>query len=160
MSEIFINNARSCAITGHRVLPKNFNFNKLKSVFNKLIDDGFNTFLIGMALGFDTACFNVLEQIKTKKDIKLIACIPCKNQADKFNKAQREEYFRMLSVADEKIYIREEYDNKCMQERNEYMVDNCSVLVAYLTRERGGTVNTVKYARKKGVTVLNLGDLL
>lgn len=156
MKELFINRARCCAVTGHRVLQKNFDKDKLKLVFLKLIDAGYDTFLIGMALGFDTLCFNILEELRKEKKIKIIACVPCKNQDYKFNITQEKEYRRMLSQADDAVYIEEEYSSKCMQKRNEYMVDNSSCLIAYLKRNFGGTANTVKYAEKKGVYIINI----
>lgn len=160
MKELFINKARCCAVTGHRALNKNFNKEGLKEVFYKLIDGGYDTFLVGMALGFDTLCFNLLEQIRKEKSIKIIACIPCESQAERFTKSQAEEYYRMLSVADEKVYVNKEYTKKCMQKRNEYMVNNCSVLVAYLKNDFGGTFNTVKFAKKIEIPIINVGEIL
>ena len=62
----------------------------------------------------------------------------------------------MLSVADQKVYVSKEYTAWCMQKRNEFMVDNCSVLVAFLRQEKSGTGNTVRYAVKKQVMIINL----
>ena len=152
---IFINKAKALAITGHRVIPKDFNKEKLTKLLITFVNKGFDTFLVGMALGFDTVCFNCLERIKTKNDIKIIACVPCSSQAYKFTKDQKEEYERMLSVADEKILVSESYSATCMMKRNKYMVDNASCVLAYIKRDFGGTANTVKYAKKIGVPVVN-----
>lgn len=155
MSEfVFINKARTVAISGHRVLEKDFNKELLTKKLKTFVDNGFDTFLIGMALGFDTACFNALEEIRKEKNIKLIACIPCPSQAYKFTVAQKKEYDRMLSVSDEKILISESYTPTCMMKRNKFMVDNATGLFAYYKRDYGGTANTVKYAMKKGVPII------
>lgn len=154
MSEIFLNKARSCAVSGHRVLEKDFDKEKIERIFYKLVEGGFNNFFVGMALGFDTVCFQILENIRKEKDIKIIACVPCKTQSYKYNREQKKEYDRMLSVADEVVLINEEYSKNCMQKRNQYMVDRSCALVAYLRRDFGGTANTVKYARKKGVAII------
>ncbi len=150
MNEIFINSARAIAITGHRVLYPDFSQQKLEKKLVEFVDKGFDTFLIGMALGFDTICFQTLEKIREERNIKIIACVPCLSQDSKYSKAQSEEYKRLLSVADEKIILSKEYTPSCMQKRNEYMVDNCFAVFAYLKRDFGGTANTVKYANKKG----------
>ena len=154
MNEVFINKARTVAITGHRVLYDDFNKDKLKELLTKFVDKGFNTFLVGMALGFDTVCFQTLEEIKKQSEVKIIACIPCLKQDYKFTVKQKQEYDRMLSVADEKIVLSEEYTSTCMQKRNKFMVDNASGVLAYLKRDFGGTANTVKYAEKVGVPVI------
>ena len=154
MSELFINQARAVAITGHRILNKDFCQKKLQEKLNLFIDKGFDTFLIGMALGFDTMCFQTLEQIRKEKNIKIIACVPCLSQDRKYTKEQKDEYQRMLEKVDEKIVLSKDYNSKCMQKRNEFMVDNAFVVFAYLKRDFGGTANTVKYAKKKGKSIV------
>ena len=135
---------------------KNFNKEGLKEVFYKLIDGGYDTFLVGMALGFDTMCFNVLEQIRKEKNIKIIACIPCLEQDKYFTESQKTEYARMVKSADEKRIFSEKYTSYCMHRRNCYMVDKSSVLVAYLRKSFGGTYNTVKYAEKQKKLIVNI----
>ncbi len=145
---------KTCAVTGHRVLQKDFDRNKLKEVFLKLIEGGIDTFLVGMAIGFDTECFLVLQEIREKKDIKIIACIPCEKQALKFSEKEKKLYYKMLDSADEKVLISKEYTAYCMMKRNMYMVDNSSVLVCYLRKNLGGTKNTVAYAKKSGKMII------
>ena len=43
-----------------------------------------------------------------------------------------------------------------MMERNRFMVDNSSILLAYLREDRGGTYNTVKYAEKKQKQIIRI----
>ena len=154
MSEILVNKAKSVAITGHRVMEKGYDIKRIEETFNNLIDYGFNTFYIGMALGFDTVCFQILEKIRENKDITLIACVPCPTQAYKFNENQKREYDRMLSSADQTVLVSKEYTNTCMQKRNMYMVDRAGVVVAYLRIMKGGTKKTVDYARKNDVPII------
>ena len=156
MKEFMINKARSVAVTGHRTLCKDFDKERLKKTFTGLIKDGYNVFLVGMAVGFDTECFRMLYELKNKNDIKIIACIPCLNQSERFNSFQKAEYDKMLTQADEKIVLSEKYHSKCMQIRNEFMVDNASVLVSYLRKDYGGTKNTVKYAEKVNCKIIRL----
>ena len=145
---------KTCAFTGHRKLGGDFDENKLLSVVTDLIERGYDTFLVGMAIGFDTACFKLLEFLRGKYKIRLIACIPCEHQDLKFNFKQKAEYRKMLASADERIYVSKEYTKTCMFKRNMFMVDNASVLIAYLTNDSGGTYNTVKYAERKGVNII------
>ena len=156
MSEQIINPSRTCAVSGHRILSKNIKREQVEEIILKIIEKDFDTFLVGMALGFDTLCFSILEEIRKQKPIKIIACIPCEEQPDKFTEKQREEYFRMLDSADQKIYVSKKYSSKCMQKRNEFMVDNSSILLAHCVREFGGTANTIKYAIKKDKPIIKV----
>lgn len=150
------NAAKTCTVTGHRALPEGFDKKKLKSVFKKLIDGGYDTFLIGMALGFDTLCFQILTELKKSNNVKIIACVPCLSQAAKYTEEQRTEYDKMLSLADDRVLISENYTPYCMLKRNRFMVDNSSLLVAYVKREKTGSSYTRAYALKRKIAVINL----
>jgi uncharacterized phage-like protein YoqJ len=109
-----------------------------------------------MALGFDTVAFNCLEKFRQHNDIRIVACVPCLGQDKLFNKKQKAEYQRLINSADEVIVLQEKYDPYCMKKRNCFMVDNCSVLLCYLTKSRGGTYQTVCYAKENNKDVLYL----
>lgn len=151
---MIIDRAKTCAFTGHRNLGADFNKKDLERVIKGLIKGGFTTFLVGMAVGFDTECFKILEKLRETENIKIIACIPCETQDYKFSEKQKEEYKKMLNSADEKIYVSKEYTKTCMFKRNMFMVDSASVLVAYLNSDRGGTFQTVNYAKRKNVNII------
>ncbi len=155
-NNLFFNPARTCAVTGHRELPKDFNKKKLKIIFEKIIQSGYDTFLIGMALGFDTICFDILQKLKKTKQLKIVACVPCISQSFRYNKEQKIQYDKMLELSDEKILISEDYTPYCMFKRNRYMVDNSSVLIAYVTRQKTGSSYTRNYAVKKQIPVIDV----
>mgnify|MGYP005761553275 FL=1 len=154
MKDLKIIKEKTCALTGHRTVEKDFEVDVLREIFIKLIDAGINTFLCGMAVGFDTLAFKVLYNLKKEKSLRIIACIPCPNQDIKFNEIQKIEYEKMLEVADERVLISKEYNSECMMKRNMFMVDNAFVLLAYLRKEKGGAKNTVTYAIKNNKTVI------
>ncbi len=157
MKELIIEKDNACCVTGHRTLYADFDEEFTEEVFLRLIERGFDTFLVGMAVGFDTACFKILEKLRKEyKYIKIIACVPCPEQASRFNFFQKKEYERMLKSADEVTVLSEFYTKWCMQKRNEFMVNNSSVVVCYVRKQSGGTVNTLKYALKKGLEIIKV----
>ncbi len=157
MDEIFINKQKTLAVTGHREIPLDLDKERLEKEFNFFIDEkGIDTFLIGMAVGFDSLCFKILEKIRKKKNVKIIACIPCLGQDQKFSNMQKKEYNRMLNSADKKIVLKERYDKYCMLERNAFMVDNAGIILACIRKNTGGTAYTVRYAEKKQVPVVKI----
>lgn len=156
---LIIEKSKALAVTGHRDLQSDLDINILHTVFNQAVQEGYKYFLIGMAIGFDSLCFRILEDIRTQnpeKQIKLIACVPCKEQDAKFTDKQKQEYKRMLESADDVEYISENYNKWCMQKRNRFLVDNSSVLVSYLRRNTGGTYYTVNYAKTTGIKLIEL----
>lgn len=142
------------SFTGHRVLRNDFNVDNLKEVINNLLIKGFRTFLVGMAMGFDLKCAEVLLEKKKEFSIDVIACIPCKNQDKFFKNEEKDRYQEYLKKVDKIVCFSDEYENGCMQIRNRYMVDNSSVLVAYLKYFKGGALYTVNYAKKQNKEII------
>ncbi len=151
--KLTIDKSKTLCVSGHRSVKDDLDRDKLEIFFNRAINKGFNTFLVGMAVGYDTICFQILERKRDeeKKDIKIIACIPCPDQDKFFSDEQKKEYRRMINSADERVVLSDYYTKYCMIQRNRYMVDNSSVVMAYLNKNSGGTYSTVKYALEKKV---------
>ena len=108
----------------------------------------------GMALGWDTA----LAQAAVFYELPFMAYIPDLDQANKWPQASRDLYNELLSKACHvKVCIRGEYHPANMQIRNEYMVDDCQVVLALWDgKSGGGTYNCVKYAERWYKPVVNL----
>lgn len=152
---------KTCCFTGHRELPTGWGRKKLAAKLEKAIveqiNNGIQFFGIGGALGFDTlAAQTVLSMKKKYPDIKLILVLPCLTQTKGWPSKDVEEYERIKAQADKVKYTSQEYYQGCMHKRNRHLVDNSSVCICYLTKERGGTAYTVNYAREQGIKVVNV----
>jgi len=127
---------------------------KLKHTVEKAISNGYNHFISGMALGVDTWAALIIIELKTNyPNIILEAAVPCKNQAIKWSIKDRDLYKHMLDKCDKITYIADEYALYCMIERNMYMVDNSSLLIAVYDNSGGGSGNTLKYAQRRGIDI-------
>ena len=145
---------RAC-VTGHRAMsafPAG-----LSETLRSVVLDGYTEFLVGMALGFDQYCYEELLRMKGEfPQLRIVACIPCGDQAARFTRAQKARYDRLCAAADERIVLYPSSVEGCMQERNRYMVDHSDLVVAYLRYAGGGTYYTVKYAVERGKEILYL----
>lgn len=115
--------------------------------------------MAGGALGFDTlAARTVLRLKKEFPKIRLVLALPCppEEQTLKWTNQQRGEYQEILEQADEVITLSPKYVDGCMLERNRYMVNNSVKLIHYLRSDRGGTKYTVKYAKTRGIELIEL----
>ena len=151
---------QACCFSGHRDIPYN-NKNKIKRLLKKeitkLIKAGVKIFYSGGALGFDTYAAQMVLSMKEKyKEIKLIMVYPCKDQTKNWSVDSIKEYNKIIALADEHIFLQEHYTQGCMHKRNRYMVDNSVYCICYLNKVSGGTAYTVDYAKRKGLTVINL----
>ena len=160
-------NLYTCAFTGHR--PKSFPWGDderasgcvlLKEVLaaqiSSLAEQGVMDWLSGMALGVDLWCAQiVLDLRKNNPALKLHAILPCEGQEDKWPASAQTLYRSILGQADEAIYVNREYSVNCMLERNRYMVEHSSILLAvYNGAYRSGTGMTVRYAQKLGREII------
>lgn len=160
----------TCAFTGHR--PQKLPFGsresdprcialkeKLRTEIERLIlEKDVTAFISGMAIGVDTYAAEQVLSLKEKyPNITLEAAVPCLNQAEKWNAAQQERYKALLERCDKVTVLSQAYTKTCMQERNEYMVDSSSYVIAVWDGKPGGTGNTVRYCRSLGreVTVID-----
>ncbi len=146
------NKYKSCALTGHRNLPQDFDGKRLKNQLEALIKDGVEIFYNGMAMGFDlTAALALLSLKEQYPQIKLIACVPFYGQEKKFTKKWQDVYTDALCRFDETVVLSEHYFDGCYFKRNDYMIDRADVLFAYCVRANGGTAYTVRsFIKKKG----------
>ena len=120
----------TCAFTGHR--PKSFPW-------------GYN----------ESAPGCVLDMRKKNPALKLHAILPCEGQESKWSAAAQALYRSILEQADEVVYVNREYSANCMLERNRYMVDRASILLAvYNGAYRSGTGMTMRYAQKLGREII------
>lgn len=115
------------------------------------------TFYAGGCVGFDTlAAQETLEYQAAHPDVRLVIVVPYRKQSAGWSSDERKEYERIKTSATEVICLAEHYFRGCWRQRNRYMVQRSSVCVCYLTKERGGTASTVKYALRNGLFVRNL----
>ena len=134
------------------------------------------TFITGGALGIDQMAFDIVEGIKLNPSIQLkyinikqILAMPFKNQDAKwFNPLDIDELKHEQCVADEVVlvdkldrykikgYQEDIYYPAKMQKRNEWMIDNCDILIAVWDGSRGGTCNCVKYCKKQNKEIIRI----
>lgn len=149
-----------CCFTGHRRLPQE----KIESIvkrldiaINGLIDKGVSDFISGGAIGFDLIAASLIVAKKEMgHNVRLIFALPCKNQDEKWSEGQKKLYHDLLGEADEIIYVSEQYSDGCMKKRNRYMVDRSAYCICARLHPLSGTEQTVKYARQKGLMIINV----
>ena len=132
--------------------------NKIEQYITNSINSGFDYFISGMALGFDTYCAEAVLKLKKQyPNIKLECAIPNEKQCEKWSEQAKNRYFYILEQADKVTYIDKEFSMTSIHTRNKYMVDNSDVVIAYNVGEIcKGTTETINYANKKNKIVINI----
>lgn len=151
----------SCYFTGHRPKKMDMGEKEVKSLLEKAIDDaiaeGYVTFITGMAMGTDIwAGEIVLERKKLNKDIHLICALPHPGFENRRSLTEKMRFNQIIKNADLVKEINDHYFTGCYQVRNEWMVDHSNLVIAGFNGQKSGTKNTVDYAKRKGVNVVNV----
>ena len=159
--------SKSCAFSGHR--PRKFPWKydemdgrcvALKAVLTEqirqLADAGVTQFLSGMAEATDTwSALSVLALREENPALKLHCILPCREQADKWSASSRDLYRSILERADSIVYVSREYHKNCMPDRNRFLIEHATILLAvYNGERRGGTAATMRYAQKLGREII------
>ncbi|MBQ7827587.1 MAG: DUF1273 family protein [Clostridia bacterium] len=153
----------TACFTGHRTIPKGDDLQRLIGKTDAMINvahhKGYRIFITGGAVGFDTlAACRVIVAMKRFPDVKLHLALPCRNQTEKWTRIEDLAlYKRIMGSAERVDYITDFYTDTCMLERNRFMVDRSGLCIAYCTKDKGGSAYTVRYARKEGLGVVNIG---
>ncbi len=161
MNDLKFDRTVSAAFTGHRFYDfsqKEFIQERLTSAISEAYDHGIRNFISGFALGIDLMAAQLVQSLKCNlPGISLTAAIPFEGQAERYNIYDKRVYRRLLELADKVIVLSDYYYPRCFLDRDEFMVENASYLIAYYDgREKGGTYYTVKKARARGIPIINV----
>ncbi|MCR4861640.1 MAG: DUF1273 domain-containing protein [Ruminococcus sp.] len=156
--------SRSACFTGHREIaenPKKLS-ERLYNVLEKLVaEEGIIDYYAGGACGFDTiAALDVLKLRSKYSEVKLHLVLPCSNeeQTRNWTPTQKYDFKNVLSREDSIEYTSERFFKGCMGKRNARLVE-CAAdycICYYDEQKKGGTAQTVRMSKDKGLTVINL----
>ena len=154
--------AHRCCFTGHRPeklsLPESEVKAELEKEIRLAIADGINVFIVGMAPGVDIWAAEVILELREKEELphKLIAASPHPGFENRWSIEWQKRYASIMSKADFIKEVCTHYSRGCYQIRNEWMVDHSARVIAVWKGSPSGTKNTVMYANRKGVPVINI----
>lgn len=157
-----------CCFTGHRPSKFTFKYNEahadcvrlkemLKEQIVQAINEGYNYFISGGALGLDIwAAETCLELKKQYPHIMLEMAIPCDGQELTWPKESQKRYQKVLGEADVCYWVtREKFEDNpsVMLVRDVYMVNKSSLIIAMFDGSKGGTKHTFDYAKAMGINI-------
>ncbi len=159
----------TCCFTGHRKLPWGSDENtaacrKLKlalaDVLHAVYTSGYRHFICGMAPGADMYFGEAVVALRDEHPgVTLEAAVPFAGQDLRWSADVRRRYSRLAESCDDVTVLRGEYTPTCMMERNRYMVDHSSLVIAVFDGRAGGTRNTIRYAAARGVEIIQLPNV-
>ena len=154
----------TCCFTGHRPEKLGQAEKEIRALLGieilTAVNDGYVRFISGMARGADIWAAEAVLRLRGIHDVvRLVCASPYEGFEKSWAKKWKERYRRIMAAADEVNFICPAYSNDCFQRRNEWMVDRSARVIAVYNGARGGTRNTIAYARGCGVEVRHIDAL-
>lgn len=152
----------TCCFTGHRPeklqAPETLVIEKLDAAIGEAIRSGYRIFISGMAKGVDIwAAELVLRYRETNPQIQLVCAVPYPGFGLRWRQEWRSRFLNIIQAADAVHYISQCASYGVYQARNIWMVDRSSLIISVYNGSKGGTRNTLAYAKKRAsCTIQNL----
>ena len=137
--------------TGHRQID---DYDRLyKSIVTNLNEIQPTHTISGMAIGAD----QLFSVICIRLSIPFIAAIPFKDQEKFWPDNIKKQYFKILEKAKEVVMVSEGgFTKNKYQIRNEYIVNNSDIMLAYWNGADSGTGNCIKYTESQNKKYINV----
>lgn len=155
MSEAELRQHR-CCFTGHR--PEKLTISErrltrlLEAEIRRAIDNGFTTYITGMAKGVDLIAAEIVLRLRARDArLKLVCALPHPGFGLHWGGGWTERFQHVLAQSDLERTICPGFSYAAYQARNEWMVRHAGLVIAVFNGERGGTKNTLDFAAKNGV---------
>ena len=150
---------RVCTFTGHRperlAFPEKEVIAWLKNEIKRAIDDGYTTFISGMQRGVDLwAAEEVLRFREAGENVRLVAAVPFQGMEQRWEEDWKIRYDQVIKRAAEVVFVSNVPGRAAFFQRDHYMVDHASRLLAVYSGGKGGTFETMNYAEKKKIEVI------
>lgn len=159
--------AVTCCFSGYRAEKMPFpaddpRANTLAQTLDRAIVDaaaqGYTAFLSGMSTGFDLWAAEAVLRAREHLPVQLCCAIPFDQQADRYPPLWKRSFNRCLLAADRVFSLSRHYYAGCYAARNRFMVESSALLICYFDGQPGGTAQTVRMARQRGLEIVNLAD--
>ena len=153
---------RTACFTGHRALgePPGELERRTDAAIRDLYARGVRWFGAGGARGFDAlASERVLSLRGELPELALILVLPFPEQyrqEGNWTRAELAQFDALLLRADRVVTLESGYSPGVYQRRNRYLADRSAYCVCYLQRMRSGTGSTVRYAKSRGLEIIDL----
>ena len=144
------------ALFGHREIEdlRGLEEKMIAVIKNLIPTKEYVTFLVGRNGEFDISCASVIKRVqrligKASNDVTLVLPYEMKDVE------YYEKYYDSIIIPST---ISGAHPKRAISLRNRWMVEQSDLIIFYVKHRAGGAYATMKYAKRLGKVVINLGD--
>lgn len=146
---------RTVACLGHSTVSADISSQVRSEIVKLLIEDPDTEFLVGNQGQFDSIVYHSLASLeKDFPDLQykiVLAYMPGQKEDYELYPSKRTYYPEGMELVHPKFAI---------SKRNRWMVEQCDVVLCYITHSWGGAAQFVKKAERKKIDVINIAEFL
>lgn len=147
----------SCTFAGHKEVYQLKIDEEIENAIDNLLQtDSEIIFYTGGMGDFDNKCASAVRAAKRKypdKKIRLALVLPYMSNRLNTDKDYYQYYYDEIIIPAELAGV---HYKAAITMRNRWLVDRVDCVIAYVYRDYGGALETVKYAQKQGKPIINL----
>lgn len=144
---------RTVVCFGHSIVPGNISLLVQKELLRLLEEDPDTEFLVGHQGQFDGIVYHVLKSLEcefSNLQYKVVlAYMPGQKEDYELYPPERTYYPEGLELVHPKYAI---------TRRNRWMVEQCDIVLCYITHSWGGAQQFVRQAERKGKKIINVAE--
>lgn len=144
---------RTVVCFGHSIVPGNISLLVQKELLRLLEEDPDTEFLVGNQGQFDGIVYHVLKSLEcefSNLQYKVVlAYMPGQKEDYELYPPERTYYPEGLELVHPKYAI---------TRRNRWMVEQCDIVLCYITHSWGGAQQFVRQAERKGKKIINVAE--
>ena len=140
---------------GHRNVERlSFVESKIEKIVRDLIrSKQYVEFLIGRNGEFDISCASVVKRVQKdlgNENSSLILVLSYHVKDEEYYEKYYDDIYMPIDLST--------HHKSAITKRNEWLIENSDLLIAYVNKDFGGAYHTLKYAEKSGMTVINVAN--
>ena len=152
-----------CCFTGHRPEKLEQADDEIRewltAQIENAIDDGYLTFITGMAMGVDIWAGEIVVRLREQDPrLHLIAAVPWQGFSARWNPEWKKQYEQLLKRADLVRYISHSYNQEVFARRNQWMIAHSSRVIGFYNGSDGSTKDMIESAKEAGLEVVIGGE--
>lgn len=149
----------TCTFSGHREVYQSGIEARLDAEIEKLLqmDNEFRFLAGGMGQfdGMGAGAIRAAKRRHPEKRITMTLVLPYMSNWLNEDKEYCQFYYDQIIIPEE---LDTAHYKAAIQLRNRWMVDRTDIVIAYIYRDFGGALATVRYAQRQGKPVINLAE--
>ena len=148
-----------CTFAGHRIINENVVTPLVNGAITELLQQDNEFFFYTGGMGdFDTLCSRIVRAEKRKHPEKILHLILVEPYMKNSINTNKEQILSLYDDIEVPLELMGCHPKAAIGKRNRILIDRADYLIACVTRQYGGAYQTLRYAQRRRIEIINLAN--